>query len=76
MESREIYTERVTRGKRTYFFEIMKCKSGLYIRVSESTRNRTGFEHHRLMVFPEDLGHFVSTITRLQKRISEAKRPV
>ncbi len=71
MGTNEIYTEKITRGKRTYFFEVMRSSTGdPYLRISESTLGRTGFDHHRLMIFPEDVKQFVSAVGRLQARMA------
>lgn len=67
MAKREIYTQRLRAGKRIYYFDI--CESSgeqLYIKVSE--RKRTGAnsqEHHRLIVYPEDLEDFCDELNDL-----------
>ena len=59
MNDKEIYSDKITKGKRTYFFDIKKSEQGdLYLKVSESKKTSSGFEHYRLMVFEEDIQDF------------------
>jgi hypothetical protein len=65
MTETEIYSDRITKGSRTYFFDIKKSKNGnLYLKISENKRSENGFEHHRLMVFDEDLKDFVEALKK------------
>lgn len=55
----------MTRGHRTFFFDINKSKNGnLYLKISESKKTASGFEHHRLMIFEEDMGNFFKTLQK------------
>ena len=70
MSDNEIYSDRITKGSRTYFFDIKKSEKGaLYLKISESKKTGGGFEHHRLMVFDEDLKDFVEALKNSLKNI-------
>lgn len=61
----------MTRGHRTFFFDINKSKDGnLYLKISESKKTASGFEHHRLMIFEEDMEGFSKTF---QKSLEDFK---
>lgn len=61
MENKEIYSDTLKKGKRTYFFDINKTEQGsLYLKVSESKKTNDGFEHHRIFVFEEDVDDFAN----------------
>lgn len=77
MENKEIYSDKITKGKRTYFFDINESEQGdLYLKVSESKKIDNGFEHHRLIVFEEDIKDFkevlLKTLTKF-KKLKETK---
>lgn len=76
MSDNEIYSDRITKGSRTYFFDIKKSEKGaLYLKISESKKTGGGFEHHRLMVFDEDLKDFVEALKNSLKKFKELKEP-
>lgn len=76
MSKEEIYTDKLTKGNRTYFFDIKKSESGdLYLKISESKKTASGFEHHRLMIFDEDLKDFVETLKKSLTKFKELKEP-
>ena len=76
MADKEIYSDKITKGSRTYFFDIKKSESGdLYLKISESKKNASGFEHHRLMIFHEDLKDFVETLKKSLTKFKELKEP-
>jgi len=76
MDDNEIYSNKITKGSRTYFFDIKKSGNGdLYLKISESKKTGSGFEHHRLMVFDEDLKDFVETLKKSLTKFKELKEP-
>lgn len=76
MDTGEIYTDKLTKGNRTYFFDIKKSEKGdLYLKVSESKKTESGYEHHRLMVFDEDLKDFVEALKKSLTKFKELKEP-
>lgn len=76
MSREEIYTDKLTKDNRTYFFDIKKRENGdLYLKISESKKTGSHFEHHRLMVFDEDLKDFVEALKKSLIRFKELKEP-
>jgi len=70
----ENYSDKITKGKRTYFFEIKKSEQGvLYLKISESKKTTSGIEHHRLLVFDEDMKDFVDTLRKALAKFKELK---
>ena len=71
MANDEIFSDSIQRGSRTYFFDINENKNGgLYLKISESNKRKSGFVHHRLIVFEEDVHEFFD---ELQKSIVHFK---
>jgi len=76
MSDNEIYSDKIVIGSRTYFFDIKRSEKGdLYLRVTESRKTASGFEHHRLMVFDEDLRDFSEALKRSLTKFKELKEP-
>jgi len=76
MKDKEIYTDKITKGSRTYFFDIKKSELGdLYLKISESKRMGNGFEHHQLMVFEEDMKNFVDSLRKTLAKFKEIQTP-
>lgn len=76
MSENDIYSNKITKGSRTYFFDIKKSEKGdLYLKVSESKKTENGHEHHRLMVFDEDLKDFVEALKKSLTKFKELKEP-
>jgi hypothetical protein len=74
MNKNEIYTDKLTKGKRTYFFDINTSEQGdLYLKVSESKKTEDGFEHHRLIVFEEDFKDFADIFQKALIKFKELK---
>lgn len=76
MGNKEIYSDKLTKGRRTYYFDINRSEKGdLYLKVSESKKTSSGFEHHRLMVFEEDIKDFVEIFRKVLAKFKELKEP-
>ena len=76
MSNNEIYSDKITKGSRTYFFDIKKSeKEEFYLKISESKKTASGFEHHRLMIFDEDLKDFVEAFKKSLSALKELKEP-
>ncbi len=76
MADNEIYSDKITKGSRTYYFDIKKSEKGdLYLKISESKKTQSGYEHHRLMVFDEDLKDFVEALKKSLTKFKELKEP-
>jgi hypothetical protein len=58
-ERRVLFTEKVTAGSRTYFFDVKESKDETkYLVISESQQSSSGQAHRRVMVFEENLEAF------------------
>lgn len=61
----ELFTKIVQAGKKRYYFDIKKDEKGPMISITESARrfnNRDGkfyYERNRVIVYPQDLDHFI-----------------
>lgn len=70
----EIYTKKLCRGKRTYFFDLVETeKHGYYLKISESKASPTGFEHFRLFVMQEDIQEFALSFDQVIKKFLSLK---
>jgi len=59
----EVFSSKVTSGKRTYFFNVKENRAGdLFLNVVESKKQgeEGGFERHSIIIFNEDLSAFLS----------------
>jgi hypothetical protein len=56
---KEIFSEKVTAGSRTYFFDVKESDQGArYLVISESRQTGSTAEHYRVVVFEEHLEKF------------------
>jgi hypothetical protein len=56
---KEIFSERVVAGSRTYFFDVKESEDGTrYLVISESRQTGSTFDHHCIMVFEEHMERF------------------
>jgi hypothetical protein len=70
MNDEEIYSEKLTKGSHTYFFDVKKNKFGdLYLKISE----RKGDNYYRLMVFDEDVDDFTDALDRLLNKFQDVR---
>jgi hypothetical protein len=82
----ELFSARVKAGSRTYFIDVLRAENGAkYLKLSESREGSEGErrEHHRVMVFEENICEFIRAITEampfmrpdpLPSRIQEMRR--
>lgn len=60
-EKKELFTEKVVAGSRTYFFDVKEAKDGTkYLVISESRQESSHYNHSRVMVFEEHLEAFAT----------------
>ena len=72
MENSELFSEKITKGSRTYFFDIKKTDGGdLYLSISESKRANDGFDRHRILVFEEDFNDFKTAFNHSAKKLEQ-----
>lgn len=59
-EGKELFSEKVSAGSRTYFFDIKESADGVeYLVISESRQvGGESYKHNRIMVFQEHLEAF------------------
>ncbi len=76
MNDKEIFSHKITKGNRTYFFDINKSEKGdLYLKISESKKTNVGFEHYGLIVFDENLKDFEEAFRKALRKFQELKNP-
>lgn len=73
MDNKEIHKEKVFAGQRSYFLEIKQTLQGdYYLKISESKKNDKGeYEHHRVMIFDEDIDRFDDAFRRTLAKLKE-----
>jgi len=55
----ELFSEKVSAGSRSYFFDVKQGKDGVrYLVISESRPKEAEQGHHRVMIFEENLEAF------------------
>lgn len=74
MELQELFSYKLTKGKRTYFFDIKESLTGdLYLNVSENKKTEHGYDRYRIMIFNEDLDQFADMFQRALRKLYEIK---
>ena len=62
---KELFSEKVQAGSRTYFIDVKESHENVrYLVISESRRTNTGFDHDRVMVFEENLESFFAGLDK------------
>ncbi len=58
----EVFSTRITAGKRTYFFNVKENRNGdMFLNLVESKKHEESeFERHSIIVFQEDLENFLA----------------
>jgi len=64
-DKKELFTERVVAGSRTYFFDVKEAKDGArYLVISESKQAGSSYDHSRIMIFEEHLESFAEGLQK------------
>lgn len=74
----EIYSRRVPAGKRTYFFDVKTTRSGrdYFLTITESKKvGENRYEKHKLFLYKEDFGKFLSAMHEVVDYIREECLP-
>jgi hypothetical protein len=74
----EVYSKRVPAGKRTYFFDVKSTRSGddYFVTITESKRiDDTQYEKHKIFLYKEDFGKFVSALHEVVQHIVDERLP-
>ena len=66
-ERDEVFSKRVPAGKRTYFFDVKSTRSGedFFLTITESKRDGERYVKHKIYLYKEDFGKFVSALHEL-----------
>jgi len=76
MDNNELFTDKITKGNRTYFFDVKKSENGsLYLSVSESKCTDDGFEKYKILIFEEDIKDFKKLFNRAVKKLEKLTDP-
>ena len=76
METTELFTERLIKGKRSYFFDIKKSElKDFYLTINESKKTGDVYESRRIMIFEEDIEDFNEAFTRCLNVLRKLKKP-
>ena len=71
---KEIYSEQIIVGKRTYFLDINFTKDGKKcLEITESKKTDNGFERYKVMVFEEGIERFSEAFVRVLLRMNSDK---
>ncbi|MDR0708092.1 MAG: DUF3276 family protein [Treponema sp.] len=72
----EIFSTRVQLQNRTYFFNVKENRLGdVYLNIVESkNKDEGGFERQSVVLFADDLGHFLSGFEEALKIMDKADR--
>lgn len=74
----EVFSKRVPAGKRTYFFDVKTTRSGedFFLTITESKRiDDDRYDKHKLFLYKEDFGKFVSALLEAVGFIQEECLP-
>ncbi len=79
-EQKEIFSERVRAGKRTYFFDVKATRSNdYYLTITESKRKYKDdgytYEKHKIFLYKEDFNKFLKALTQTVNHIKEELLP-
>jgi len=70
MLENERYKGKISRGKRTYFFDVKESSQGdLYLSIDERVKKDGEYEGHRILVFDDVLIEFVKELKKAAKFI-------
>ena len=73
-ERKQIFSERVSAGKRTYFFDVRESEKGTkYLMISVTRLAENGSrERQRLMLFQNTVPGFVGTLNKALELMKDA----
>ena len=79
-EKREIFSERVRAGKRTYFFDVKATRANdYYLTITESKRKPRGdgfiYEKHKIFLYKEDFNKFLSALNNTVDHVKNELLP-
>ena len=73
MKQDEIFTAKLSAGRRTYFFDVKETSKGdRYLRITETIKRHSDiFEKHHIMVFNEDIEDFAALMSNTFLKLRE-----
>lgn len=72
MEKNEMYTDKLRRGNRTYFFDIKQSeKKSLYLKITERKKVGERVDYYHIIIYEEDFDAFDKSYRKL---ISKSKK--
>lgn len=79
-ERKEIFSERVRAGKRTYFFDVKATRSNdYYLTITESKRRYKDdgytYEKHKIFLYKEDFNKFIKALNHSVDHVKEELLP-
>ena len=79
-ERKEIFSERVRAGKRTYFFDVKATRSNdYYLTITESKRRYKDdgytYEKHKIFLYKEDFNKFMKALNTTVDHVKEELLP-
>jgi Protein of unknown function (DUF3276) len=79
-ERKEIFSERVRAGKRTYFFDVKATRSNdYYLTITESKRRYKDdgytYEKHKIFLYKEDFNKFLKGLNATVDHVKEELLP-
>jgi hypothetical protein len=79
-ERKEIFSERVRAGKRTYFFDVKATRSNdYYLTITESKRRYKDdgytYEKHKIFLYKEDFNKFMKALNSTVDHVKEELLP-
>ncbi|MGB3453286.1 MAG: DUF3276 family protein [Moheibacter sp.] len=74
MENKEIYTDKLIKGNRTYFFDIKQAENkSYYLKISENKQAGDDWERFHIMIFEEDFEDFEKSFLNFISKAKELK---
>ena len=79
-DRKEIFSERVRAGKRTYFFDVKATRSNdYYLTITESKRRYENdsytYEKHKIFLYKEDFNKFLKALNSTVNHVKEELLP-
>jgi hypothetical protein len=79
-EKKEIFSERVRAGKRTYFFDVKATRSNdYYLTITESKRRFKDdgytYEKHKIFLYKEDFNKFLKALNSTVDHVKDELLP-
>ena len=76
-ERDEVFSKRVPAGKRTYFFDVKTTRSGedYFLVITESKRDGERYVKHKIYLYKEDFGKFVSALHEVIAHVRDEHLP-